>query len=44
MVYFSQEINHVIYSATTPTKATRQKVPQIYQIKIAEVNNSFPAN
>ena len=25
----------VIYSATTPTKATRQKVPQIYQINIA---------
>ena len=34
----------LFYSVTTPTKATQQKVPQIYQIKIAEVNNSFPAN
>ena len=32
------------YNATTPTKAARQKVPQIYQIKIAKVNNSFSTN
>ena len=33
-----------VYSVTTPTKATRQKVPQIYQIKIAEFNNGFSTN
>ena len=32
------------YSVTTPTKATQPNVPQTYQIKIAEVNNSFPTN
>ena len=30
------------YSATTP--ATRQNFPQIKQIKMAEVDNSFPTN
>ena len=29
------------YSGTTPTEATQQNSPQIWRIKIVEVNNSF---